>query len=317
MQLNLKALEAEVRNRLHNQAITAAQLTTWANVARDKILREIKPPFNLNYVDFTSVTAQSEYYIPNIEPHVVRDIVNVTLRRYLEEVTEFDINLIDPAHIYGVAPIFYYINGIAYVGAQPSAASAVTLVSTAIGDTTQKARVYGKLAGVFVEEQVTLTGTTNALTTATFDVVDSVALDSVATGIVTATSNAGGVTLSSIPIGNLYLPYLKFTLYGTPQESTSVYRVYFHKSLPAMLDDNDVTNLPEDWNSLLISMTALEAHQSGYEVVMVQSLEQSTRADIERFKTIFMASRKKTTTLRRGEQRYQSRMGTYKRPVGP
>lgn len=90
------------------------------------------------------------------------------------------------------------------IGVQMVANSIVEVVSSAAGDTTQTATVYGlSAAGAAQQEKITLTGTTAHAGTLVFSKVYGIRLSAVAVGTVTVRPSPGGTAILVVTIGQL------------------------------------------------------------------------------------------------------------------
>lgn len=123
---------------------------------------------------------------------------------------------------------------------QPTSASILTVVSSDNNDTTQTVRIKGTDANdVEVDESVTLTGTTNAVTTGTFKSIRSISKSAATVGRVTITSNSAAVTNAVLALADLDYKVLKLRVHQIPNNAAT-WRVPYHVRPYPLSNDNDV-----------------------------------------------------------------------------
>jgi len=115
-------------------------------------------------------------------------------------------------------PSAWYDDAQYRVKAQPSSASVIQIKSDSTSDST-KVRVRGISGGLVRQEQITLSGTTGVNTTLSFTTVYEIVKEAKTTGVVSATSNAGAVTLVEIPPEDLYSDHRWIGLSPVPDQS--------------------------------------------------------------------------------------------------
>jgi hypothetical protein len=294
--INYKTVCDQLKARLHDTGLSSSDMEVWINAARDKAIREINPHWAIEAKSFTAVVGQTDYQIDDLEPGEVIDVVNVTQERVLIPATEHDINIGDPARSSGSDAFYYTLGPLSYVLAQPSAASALSVVSTSAADITQIVRYRGMVAGVSTDETHTLTGAVAIAGTALYSSLEILGLDSACAGIVTITSNAGAVTNVSIPIGRLHKEYQTITLYDHPS-ATDAYKVYCYKRLKPLKFDQEPLGVPADWSTLILDLALQEAHQWGYEFTASDSIEKRTSLTIQQFITRYQSGRHRVYSL--------------------
>lgn len=291
-----KHIKDQIKNRLHNPELSTDNLDLWINNARDKMLRDIKPSFLVSSYTFDTVANQSVYNLPNIPIGSIREAVDVDNESPIELVTEQDLNSLDIDRDDGTDIVCAVESGISYIQNQPSAASVLSITSTSALDTTQVAFIRGIVSGIERTESVTLTGTVAALSLLSYTSITSITLSAVCAGAVTVTSNAAAVTNVTIPNGHLYVPHLILTLWGTPDDAYEI-RLEYYKSLAPLSNDADPLFIPDDWNSLLIDMSLIEAHRHGYEFQPSEYMVQSVSDQLKSFSNKYQRTRKKHMSM--------------------
>jgi len=125
------------------------------------------------------------------------------------------------------------------VRAQPSSASIITIASSSASDTTQTVRVKGTDANdVELEESVTLTGVTDALTTNTYKEIRSISKSAATVGRVTGTSNAAAVTNFILAPADLDYKVMKIRFHYVPGSVLTLNVPYIIRPYP-LSNDND------------------------------------------------------------------------------
>lgn len=303
-QINYKTLCDQIKARLHDTGISSGNLEMWINAGRDRILREVKPDWAITSESITAVSGQAAYNLTTLRTDTVMDVLNTTEDIALTRLSVHDINLTDPDRGDSPDTVYFALGELVYVSAQPTSASVISLVSSSSSDTTQIVRVRGTVGGVpGIEEAKTLTGTVAVATSASFSSVDFIGSDSAPAGSITATSNAGAVTVVVIPTGDLYKEMQQLILWGTPADTDS-YVVYGMKNFPRLKNNQDPTRLPGEWSSLLLDAALVEAHRWGYEFSAADSLANDVRDQIERLKSSYNSEPSRSRTLNRPDTEY-------------
>lgn len=119
---------------------------------------------------------------------------------------------------------------------QPTAASAVTIVSSLTTDTSTTVTVKGDVGGVETRETLTLNGTTNVTGTASFTRIKSITKD-VTNGSITVTCNSQTVGLLS-PETKIYR-VKKIRFFGIPDSALTLSIPYHILPMP-LVNDYDV-----------------------------------------------------------------------------
>lgn len=124
------------------------------------------------------------------------------------------------------------------VATQPTSASTVSITSSSASDTTQTVLVRGFVSSREAYESVTLTGTTPALTTNSYDRIISISKSATTVGRITGTSNSGAVTVFSLAPTALIHRVKKISLFRNPASNTTLRIPYTYSTLP-LSDDLD------------------------------------------------------------------------------
>lgn len=295
----LKTVKDRVKARLHNPNLSDTNVEGWVNDARDRMVRDIKPTFLNTSSPFTTIASTATYNVQGVMQESIKEIVDETNERTLVQVTEAELNALDPDRSDGSDSILFVCGNIIYVQNQPTAASTIQLVSTSALDVTQNVLVRGisSTSGQETTESKLLTGTVAVTTTTSFSSLIAVTLDATCVGTVTAKSNTAAVTNVSIPQSNLYVEYLPITLYGIPSTTGDVMRIYHYKALPALDNDSDPLFIPSEWVSLLVNLALVEAHRHGYEYQPSELLLKDIEDQIKAFSQKYQRSRKTRRSL--------------------
>lgn len=172
----------------------------------------------------------------------------------------------DPTPTEGSSPYSFAFQSISRVVNQPTSASVVTLVSSSSTDVSKVIIINGlNSSGIFITESVSLDGadaTTPVVSTNTFLEVESIVKEGTTAGTITATANAGVVTVVSIgPYDLVYeAPLVRF--YLVP-DSVITLRYYFYKKVRKMNSVYDIPTIPEQfqWDILMNGVLAF-AHNN-------------------------------------------------------
>jgi hypothetical protein len=120
------------------------------------------------------------------------------------------------------------------VQAQPTSASRLTIVSSSTADTTQSVLIRGISGGIETYETVTLTGTTDALTSATqtYTRIKGISKSAVTAGKITIDSNSAAVTQAIIPPETLETRYKLILLHYVPTTIATIAIPYIINPMP-------------------------------------------------------------------------------------
>ena len=123
---------------------------------------------------------------------------------------------------------------------QPTSASTISITSSSASDTTQTVRIKGTDANdVELDESVTLTGTSAAVSANTYKSIRSISKSASTIGRVTGTSNAAAVTVFIMAPADLDYKVLKLRLHYTPANALTLNFPY-HVRPYSLSNDNDV-----------------------------------------------------------------------------
>lgn len=153
-------------------------------------------------------------------------------------------------------PTHYRMWGEDMVQKQPLEASAVSITSSSITDTSQNVVVYGTVSGYPDSEQVSLTGTAAASSTKLFSNIELVTKDASTTGRVTVTANSGNTTVAVLPVGDTTagIMYRKIQLYPLPNTAFDIY-CHYYKIPYRLVNDYDIHELGQDFDEALILLS--------------------------------------------------------------
>lgn len=218
---------------------TATVIKRVCNDAYREILRRVNWN-NLNTThQITTVAGTQDYILPSDfgkEKYVYdttnrRDIPYISLDQLVQDF---------PDTIASTGQVDRYTTFLDIVRNQPSSASILTLVSSSAGDTSQVVRVKGTDSNdVELEESVSLTGTTNAVTTNTYKTIRSITKSAATTGRVTITSNGAAVTVAVLAPADLDYKVNKLRLHYIPSGVIVLNVPYFTRPYP-LSNDYDV-----------------------------------------------------------------------------
>lgn len=178
-------------------------------------------------------------------------IRNNTTKEYMEEVPIRGLpeDNADWNNDTGDAWHFFY-GGMQPVTRQPSAAATVSVVSSSASDTTPSVTIYGQNAsGQVVSEAVTLTGTTPAVSTTSFQVILDVVKSAATVGTVTVSAESQTIlTLLPAQMGKQYKTIHLIELPGSSQ--TIGYR--FYRQPRQLSADYDIPLIPAPHSEVLV-----------------------------------------------------------------
>lgn len=170
----------------------------------------------------------------------------------------------DPTPTESGTPYSFSFQGISHVAAQPTSASVLALASDSALDVGKKVIVRGKVGNVYTVEEKALDGTdstTPVSTTNAWTEVETIQKESVFTGSLTATSNAGAVTVVALAPTELSMeaPLVRFL--HVPSAADTV-RYYFYKKVDRLTNDYDTPLTPEQfqWPVLMTGVLALASY---------------------------------------------------------
>lgn len=213
----------------------ATIIKTYINNRYFQILRSINwSPARVNYT-FSTTAGTQDYAMPDDfdKPILVLDSTNGI---ELPETTVQKMGMDFPSAFTSQGSVDSYAILEDTVLAQPSAASALAIVSSSASDTTQKIMVRGIVSDEEVTEEVTVTGTTQASTTNSFSRVKSISKTAVSVGKITVTSNSAAVTVAVLGAQELTSYVKKMRFHYVPSTSLTMVVIYFMKPMPLYSD---------------------------------------------------------------------------------
>lgn len=243
--MNLVTLRAELRRRTKADSLSNAQLNRFLNLAQDDVVSQIDAEHLITTTTFATVANQRIYRVPDIEYNKVLSVVDETNGIVLRHRSEYDMEDADPEFNDTGTSSYYTVRGYDEFQNQPSAASVISIVSSAAGDTTQRVRLHGVAGGVARTQLLTLNGTTTVAGAVSFTSLTGVRKDATTTGNVTVTSNAGAVTVAVIGPDQLVRFYQPIVLQWTPNAVATI-RVRYIRKPKEMVYDEDVPDVGSD-----------------------------------------------------------------------
>lgn len=282
MALTLDNIRSRVKSAVKNNSLTSTLLDSWANESLHEIWREIDGQFGKEEISFTTVSGVSKYY-PEFSINKIFSLRDVTNNTVIYESSYSEVMGEDPDQSNSGSPTVYYQQGISHIQKQPTSASAVTLVSTSGSDTSQSVLVIGKLNGIIYSETKLLNGSTNVVTTQTFDELINIIKSTTTVGLVTATTNSGAIINAKLAPRVKMLELQPIGLWPVPDGALTIKGEVLRQPL-ALVDTYDVPDLPERWHPLLLDKITAKAHAYLYEFDVAANKEKKALVDLEAFK---------------------------------
>lgn len=211
---------------------TSSIIKTYCNNAYKDILRRLNySGLNLSY-QLSAVSGTQDYVLPNDFGKELY-VRNASTLQYIPFISLSELVGIYPESLNSSGEVQRYTVFRDVSRNQPSAASIITVVSSSSADTSQVIHIKGSDAnGIELSEDVTLTGTSSAVSTNTFNKIRSISKSTTTTGTVTVTSNSGAVTIA---------------LLGPSDTSYSVNKIRFHY-IPSSAATMDVPYYVKPYN---------------------------------------------------------------------
>lgn len=259
MLLNLGTLRSELVDLIKSKSITNTRRDRWLNQAQSDVAAEMDCE-HLNVTKtFSSVANQRTYHF-GFEFNKVLSLRDTTNNIDLTELTEGEIEEMDPDFSDTGTPYSYSITGMSWVENQPSSASVITIVSDSASDTTQTVTINGFDANnTEITETLSLNGLTPAVGTTSFTEITHISKSESTAGIVTATSNSAAVTVIRIPAAQLAKQYQPLNLYYIPS-AINVYKVRGIRRPRMMISANDYPDFPEAYHELVLIGAVIRGH---------------------------------------------------------
>jgi len=252
--MNLSEIVSNVNAELHPATNIDVWIKRWANRGQKKFVSLANHNFSwmaLNNLTLTTSSGVAEYALsPLVDSAKVivirettspRKIYVTTREQFLERVPNPTATSGDPqwAYLVGYSPVLN----------QPSSSSVLSFSSTT-GDNAV-VRIEGlNGSGVLIGEDVTLNGTTPVTTVNSYTSILGRGINGNLNGIVTITSNSGGVTVEVIGPRQRQSVRPKIALYPTPTATQTLYYDAY-TVLPDISSDNDFPLIPEKYHDAI------------------------------------------------------------------
>lgn len=228
---NFGTMKTKVGNNVQDTSTNFLTLIGgWLNDRLIEVMRRANYTGTSRY-DFTITATGEDTVLPDDFNDCV-SLIDKTNKQRLTQIdfqqwTSGDVSSIDTAGTSVNYIIFYDV-----VNTQPTSASTISFVSSSASDTTQTFFVRGIVGGSEDYETGTLNGTGAVATSKSFSRIYAIGFDSARTGIVTATSNSGAVTVAVASREMLQTRYKKLRLVPPPSQTLSLEMIYTQKAMP-------------------------------------------------------------------------------------
>lgn len=232
-------MKTNVGNRVQDTSTAFASLIeTFINKRYFQVLRTINwNNYRLDYT-FDSISGTQDYVLPDDFGKEIsaRDTTN---GKELSPVQFDELVRYYPDEVDASGTIERYVIYDSPVKEQPSSASVLTIVSSSASDTTQTILIRGiSSAGIEIAESVTLTGTSDALTTNSFTRIKAISKSASTTGYITIDSNSAAKTQAVMAPEVLESRYKICKLHYVPNAVVTISMPYIIKPLP-LIEDYD------------------------------------------------------------------------------
>lgn len=157
-------------------------------------------------------------------------------------------------------PVYYRMWTDNWVMSQPSAASVVTVSSSAAADVAKNITVFGTVAG-YPDFETIITdgsdGTTPVAGLKSFSAIERISKDSTTTGRITVTSNSALVTVAVLPVGYSTngIQYKKIQLWPLPTTVFNI-NVQYYKDPWRLVNDTDIHEMGHEFDEALILLAS-------------------------------------------------------------
>ena len=258
--MNLTSALAALYRDFNYPSTPPTAITTRLTDFLNRIQREIMTIPELLHLrdDVTPATAFANVARTGL-PVSVNRILGITDRSNqirLEQVPLAELRMTDPGQAFtGGYPWRYSVIGNQAVQQQP-ATTGLWVVSSAAGDTTQKAYVEGTLTGGYPQNYIsagtTLNGVTRVAVGARTDFIEVTKfyVDSVGVGFISLyDAAAAGNELARIPIGNTYSRYWAVEWFPIPTANVTEY-VDYERAIFDLVNGTDQPLIPDDFYPL-------------------------------------------------------------------
>lgn len=178
---------------------------------------------------FSCTSGTQDYAMPDdfLKPISVYDATN---KRNLTQITYKEYQQNYEADLTSTSTPDFYVITEDCVKTQPSSVGTVTVVSSSASDTSQTVYIRGIVSGIEQTESVTLTGTTNAVSTKSFSRILGLAKSATTVGYITITR--GSDTLSIMAPEIVTSRYKSLKLVRTPGGAYSIQVKYIAQHSP-------------------------------------------------------------------------------------
>jgi len=294
--LNLTDIRSEVKGKIHNTSISNTKIDRWSNITQDYIWAHADLKSAEQSATFSCVASQEIYYIDgNIGR--IKQMVNTSSDWIMNEVSESEMNSIDPLRTETGNPERYSVYGKSEISAQNATASKLSIVSSSALDTTQYVRMIGKVSGVETAEDKILNGIVSGDSTATFDANGIIGIRLSATCAGNITVSAGSTTIVIIPIGKLFRMYQPIRL-GPIPSGTDAIRLNYIQGPRQMISAYDIPDLPPEYHYLIPIGALAQARDEMYEFDVAEVLYAKLDKEIENLKRKDSSIRGKARTIK-------------------
>lgn len=265
MLLTFKEIQRQVQAKIQNTNTSTTydndllpKVKDWINDRYARIYRSFMFTECIDDYNLTLTASTTEYvFNRDVEPGGVVSIFDTTNGRVIEEDTIQKHNRHSAPHmdisstILYDNPTHYRLTGVHTVQAETSQAETVSVVSSSASDISPHVvRVEGLVSGVRVGEEITLTGTTAANSTNTYDAnqkltVNTGTSDGTAktiVGVISVTGTTSGDTLAKIAPDEYAHRYQWFKVSPTPRTSGTqpTWKIWYKKAFRRLDNDTDV-----------------------------------------------------------------------------
>ena len=277
--INLANIKSEIRGKVHETGLTDAQIERWVDIAQDRVCRGLDCDFLMDVKSIATVVSQRHYYIEAAFNKILH-LLDETNDGVLTEVSERTLRDIDPDQSDTGTADMYAIMGQTEVNAPIGTAGTVTVTSSAATDISQTVRIRGLSGGVETTEALSLNGANIIPSTNSYDAGQEIQarLSAIATGKITV---ARSTTLVVIPANKLRRTFTKIALYRIPSAIVTL-KALVYRNPVYLSEEEDIPDLPEMWESLVITGTLVEAHRYTYEFDIANNLDAIFEKDIKK-----------------------------------
>lgn len=221
--------------------------------------------FWLRQYGYTLTTSNgiSDYALsPLVDISKVINFRDETNDQALGYLTDSQFRTVEPSPDGTGTGFLYTVRGFSPVQNQPSSASTLSFTSTSASDVTSYIiNVQGlNASSVLVYETVTLTGATPVVTTNSYTKIFALSKNIATNGIVTCTSNSGGVTNVVIPRKERHISHPVVFVYDVPSATGTLYYDFTMK-LPDIVDDNDISLIPEQYHDAIETYAKFQTYK--------------------------------------------------------